>query len=75
MLRDLRDEGVLIKTPSRRAQPGNTSCYDDRFILKLAAKDESIVVSNDHFRDLAKESEFSETIERRILPFTFVGDK
>ena len=38
----------------------------------MAAREEGIVVSNDHFRDLKQESpEFLTTINERLLPFCF----
>lgn len=43
--------------------------------MKYAAQCEGIVVSNDQFKDLYEEKpEWRETIEKRILPPTFVGD-
>lgn len=51
-------------------------CYDDRYILRLAAEIDGIVVSNDNYRDLAQESpEFRKVIEERILMYTFVNDR
>lgn len=74
VLRRLRDRGVLVKTPSRATSEGTVASYDDRFILKLAASKNGVVVSNDHFRDLLKEEQHRQTIEKRILPFTFYSD-
>lgn len=51
-------------------------CYDDRYILKLAAELDGIVVSNDNYRDLAQESsEFRKVVEERILMYSFVNDR
>lgn len=51
-------------------------CYDDRYILRLAAELDGIVVSNDNYRDLAQESpEFRKVIEERILMYSFVNDR
>lgn len=51
-------------------------CYDDRYILKLAAEIDGIVVSNDNYRDLAQENpEFRRVIEERILMYSFVNDR
>lgn len=51
-------------------------CYDDRYILKLAAEVDGIVVSNDNYRDLAQENpEFRRVIEERILMYSFVNDR
>ena len=47
-------------------------CFE-RYILKLAATDGGVVVSNDNYRDLINESpEFKEVIEKRLLMFSFV---
>lgn len=51
-------------------------CYDDRYILKLAAEVDGIVVSNDNYRDLAQENpEFRRVVEGRILMYSFVNDR
>ena len=50
-------------------------CYDDRFIIKLAAETDGIVVSNDNFRDLTKENaKWRERIQQRLLRYAFFGD-
>ena len=44
-----------------------------RYILKLAAADGGVVVSNDNYRDLINESpEFKEVVETRLLMYSFV---
>ena len=51
-------------------------CYDDRYIIKLAAETGGIVVSNDHYKDLVNESaEFKKVIEERLLMYSFVNDR
>lgn len=51
-------------------------CYDDRYILRLAAEVDGIVVSNDNYRDLAQENpEFRRVVEERILMYSFVNDR
>lgn len=51
-------------------------CYDDRYVLKLAAETDGIVVSNDNYRDLAAESqEFKRVVEERTLMYSFVNDR
>lgn len=75
ILVNLREMGVLVKTPSERSARARVSCYDDRFILKLATEEKAIVVSNDRFRDLHREGSYVDTIQKRILPFTFVDDR
>lgn len=48
----------------------------NRYILKLAAEVDGIVVSNDNYRDLCQESaEFRRVVEERILMFSFVNDR
>lgn len=50
-------------------------CYDDRYILKLAAQNDGIVVSNDNYRDLCQENaEYRKVVEERILMYSFVND-
>lgn len=64
--------GNLIYTPiTQTPSGGQLNCYDDRFILDIAA-DKAVVVSNDLYRDLAKESPaYWDTIAYRLLGFTF----
>lgn len=51
-------------------------CYDDRYVLKLAAEVDGIVVSNDNYRDLCQESaEFRKVVEERVLMYSFVNDR
>lgn len=75
MLYNLERDGILVFTPSRKVNGRRIVCYDDRFIIKLAAETDGIVVSNDNFRDLAREnSKWRETVEQRLLMYSFVGD-
>ncbi|CAG9788806.1 unnamed protein product [Diatraea saccharalis] len=75
-LERLERERVLVYTPSRLVGGKRLICYDDRYILKLAAETDGIVVSNDNYRDLAAESpEFRKVIEERILMYSFVNDR
>ena len=75
ILYQLEREGYLVFTPSRRIGTRKIVCYDDRFIVRLAAMTDGIIVSNDNFRDLVDEKpEWRETIEQRLLMFTFVND-
>lgn len=72
----LEKERVLVYTPSRLLGGKRLICYDDRYILRLAAETDGIVVSNDNYRDLAIESpEFRKVIEERLLMFSFVNDR
>lgn len=51
-------------------------CYDDRYILKLAAEVSGIVVSNDNYRDLLNENpEYRKVVEERLLMYSFVNDR
>lgn len=76
ILNELEKERVLVYTPSRSLSGKRTVCYDDRYILKLAIDNDGIVVSNDNYRDLLKESnEFKTVVEERILMYSFVNDR
>ncbi|XP_012144493.1 zinc finger CCCH-type containing protein regnase 1 isoform X1 [Megachile rotundata] len=76
ILGELERDRLLVFTPSRLIGGKRMVCYDDRYILRLAAEIDGIVVSNDNYRDLAQESpEFRKVIEERILMYTFVNDR
>ncbi|KAK1117629.1 hypothetical protein K0M31_015802 [Melipona bicolor] len=76
ILGELERDRLLVFTPSRLVGGKRMICYDDRYILKLAAEIDGIVVSNDNYRDLAQENpEFRKVIEERILMYTFVNDR
>ncbi|KAH8312052.1 hypothetical protein KR044_009127 [Drosophila immigrans] len=75
LLHELEQERVLVFTPSRHLDGKRVSCYDDRFILKLAVETDGIVVSNDNYRDLLLESnEFRKVVQERLLMYSFVDD-
>lgn len=75
LLYELEHERVLVFTPSRHLDGKRVSCYDDRFILKLAVETDGIVVSNDNYRDLLLESnDFRKVVQERLLMYTFVDD-
>ncbi|KAH8248121.1 hypothetical protein KR038_001920 [Drosophila bunnanda] len=75
LLYELEHERVLVFTPSRHLDGKRVSCYDDRFILKLAVETDGIVVSNDNYRDLILESnEFRRVVQERLLMYSFVND-
>lgn len=75
ILAELEKERLLVFTPSRLVGGKRMICYDDRYILKLAAQTDGIVVSNDNYRDLCQENaEFRKVVEERILMFSFVSD-
>ncbi|XP_039296086.1 endoribonuclease ZC3H12A isoform X2 [Nilaparvata lugens] len=76
ILNELERDRLLVFTPSRLLGGKRTVCYDDRYILRLAAENDGIVVSNDNYRDLAQESpEFRKVVEERILMYSFVNDR
>ena len=76
ILFELGRSNFVHYTPSRRVRDRKIVCYDDRFIVKLAAERGGVIVSNDHFRDLLVEKipQWTEAIENRLLMYTFVGD-
>ena len=75
ILYQLERDNYLVFTPSRRIGTKRIVCYDDRFIVRLATMTDGIIVSNDNFRDLMDEKpEWRNTIEQRLLMFTFVND-
>lgn len=73
ILKELEEKNHLVFTPTRRTDRKRILPYDDRFIVRLAKETNGIILSNDNFRDLLKESEsWRDTIENRVLPYTFV---
>ncbi|CAH0588952.1 unnamed protein product [Chrysodeixis includens] len=75
-LERLERERVLVYTPSRLLGGKRLVCYDDRYILRLAAETDGIVVSNDNYRDLASENpDFRKVVEERLLMYSFVNDR
>lgn len=75
ILLDLEKERIVVFTPSRRINGRRIVCYDDRFIVRLAADQDGIIVSNDNYRDLVNENpRWKEVIEQRLLMFSFVKD-
>ncbi|XP_060112040.1 protein KHNYN-like [Heteronotia binoei] len=70
---ELRDLSILSVTPSRRVDGKSIMPYDDRLMLKLAEETNGVIVTNDQFRDLAKESKkWIRIIKERVLQYTFV---
>ena len=66
----------MVFTPARRIKGRRVVCYDDRFVLKLAAETDGIVVSNDNYRDLLNENqEYRTVVDERLLMYTFVNDR
>ncbi|KAL3274064.1 hypothetical protein HHI36_015483 [Cryptolaemus montrouzieri] len=76
ILAELEKDRLLVFTPSRLVGGKRMVCYDDRYILRLAADNDGIVVSNDNYRDLCQENtEFRKVVEERILMYSFVNDR
>ncbi|CAL9705133.1 unnamed protein product [Knipowitschia caucasica] len=76
ILTDLENRGILVFTPSRRVGGKLVVCYDDRYIVEVAAESEAVIVSNDTYRDLQGEnSEWKKCIEERLLMYSFVNDR
>ncbi|KAK3602884.1 hypothetical protein CHS0354_018746 [Potamilus streckersoni] len=76
ILNQLEREKVLVFTPARRIGGRRVVCYDDRYVLKLAAETNGIIVSNDNYRDLTNENpEFKKVVEERLLMYSFVNDR
>ncbi|CAG2161508.1 unnamed protein product [Oppiella nova] len=76
ILSQLEAERLLVFTPSRNVGGRRMVCYDDRYILKLAAQNDGIVVSNDNYRDLTNENpEYKKVVEERLLMYSFVNDR
>ena len=76
VLTRLEQDRFLTWTPARTVRGRRITCYDDRFIVKLATENDGVIVSNDNFRDLENESsEWKKVIEQRLLMYTFVNDR
>ncbi|KAL1417801.1 hypothetical protein MTO96_026509 [Rhipicephalus appendiculatus] len=76
ILLQLEKERLLFFTPSRNVGGKRMVCYEDRYILKMAAQTGGVVVSNDNYRDLVAESlDFKRVVEERLLMYTFVNDR
>ncbi|XP_039205972.1 NEDD4-binding protein 1-like isoform X1 [Crotalus tigris] len=74
-LTELHNLSILSLTPSRKIDGKGIVPYDDRMMLKLAEQTNGVIVTNDQFRDLAKESKrWIKLIKESLLQYTFVGD-
>lgn len=81
ILLELEKENILVFTPSRSVNGQRINCHDDRFIIKLAAENGGVVVSNDKFQDLLIDYstknpniEYQKVIRDRLLMYVFVND-
>ncbi|XP_073961365.1 endoribonuclease ZC3H12A-like isoform X1 [Choristoneura fumiferana] len=75
-LERLERDRVLVYTPSRLLGGKRMVCYDDRYVLHLAADTDGIVVSNDNYRDLVAENPtWRKVVEERLLMYSFVNDR
>ncbi|KAG7208932.1 hypothetical protein KM043_015111 [Ampulex compressa] len=75
MLEELHTQEIVVFTPSRCIAGRRITPYDDRYILEYATMCGGIVVSFDQYRDLYMEKpEWRNTIEKRLLAPTFVGN-
>ncbi|KAF6201090.1 hypothetical protein GE061_005537 [Apolygus lucorum] len=75
LLDAMEKEGTLCYTPSRRTDEKMIVSYDDRFIVQYADASGGVIVSRDNYRDLLNENpEWKETIHKRLLMYTWVGD-
>uniref|UniRef100_A0A8C6XJ75 RNase NYN domain-containing protein n=1 Tax=Naja naja TaxID=35670 RepID=A0A8C6XJ75_NAJNA len=71
-LTELHNLRILSLTPSRKIDGRGIVPYDDRMMLKLAEQTNGVIVTNDQFRDLAKESKrWIKIIKERVLDFSF----
>ncbi|XP_029141038.1 protein KHNYN-like [Protobothrops mucrosquamatus] len=74
-LTELHNLSILSLTPSRKIDGRGIVPYDDRMMLKLAEQTNGVIVTNDQFRDLAKESKrWIKLIKESLLQYTFVGN-
>uniref|UniRef100_A0ABM5EIU6 Protein KHNYN n=1 Tax=Pogona vitticeps TaxID=103695 RepID=A0ABM5EIU6_9SAUR len=66
---------ILSLTPSRKIDGKGVVPYDDRLMLRLAEQTNGVIVTNDQFRDLAKESKkWARIIKESLLQYIFVGN-
>lgn len=75
ILDKLEKEKILVFTPSRKVEGKQVVSYDDRYIVEYATKCGGVIVSRDNYQDLLSENnEWKETINKRLLMFTWVDD-
>ncbi|CAO2594372.1 NEDD4-binding protein 1 [Lemmus lemmus] len=75
-LTQLQELGIVVLTPSRTVFGERIASHVGRFLLNLADKTGGVIVSNNKFRNVVTESvSWREIIAKRLLQYTFVGDK
>jgi len=74
LLNSLRDEGLLVTTPSQD--------YDDTYTIEFAIRHNAFIVSNDRYRDYiegcaegSRRYAMRKWFKRFLIPYTFVGDE
>ncbi|XP_054287306.1 NEDD4-binding protein 1-like [Macrosteles quadrilineatus] len=74
-IHQMERKGLVVTTPSRKVNGKVVASYDDRYIVQYAAEFGGVIVSTDNYRDLLNENpSWRETIENRLLMFTWVDD-
>lgn len=72
LLDELKSDGHLGFTPSRKLNNKFVQSHDDLFILELAEKEDAVIVSNDNFREF--NGQYGHMIGTRVLSFVFSDD-
>lgn len=73
LLLSLRDEGLLVATPSQD--------YDDTYCIEYALKHQAYIVSNDKYRDYTQvlppeeQRQMRAWFRQHLITYTFVGDE
>ena len=76
VLKRLERDGILVWTPTRTVSDQIIEYYNDTCIVKEAAENDGVIVSNSSFRALSFERpDWKMVIEQRLLMYTFLGDK
>jgi len=76
VLHDLIRRKIVHKAFEQKINNKNVRFYDDRFVVQLAVIRGGIILSNDYYRDLLKDSgeAVCKAIKERLLCYRFVGD-